>query len=150
MNKNILLGLYAYLFLMLIIFQYSGRDSLIENFYTEVAIQKQDTRICDLLRSLPTYYSYERCDVFVARAIPDPSICATLSPDGEYRDMCHRDIASRMQDVTFCDELSLPENKAYCYGDVAVQKNDPTLCNVLSEDHRPLCLEEYRMGIGES
>lgn len=64
--------------------------------------------------------------------------------------MCYRDIAYKIQDITLCDKLSVPENKAYCYGDVAVQKGDLTICNALPEDHRSLCLEEYRIGTGES
>lgn len=148
MNKKLLISLYVYLFLVVVIFQYSGRDSLIENFYTEVALQRLDTRICNLLKVLPHYYNYERCYAFVARAIPEASICAKLSTEGEYRDMCYRDVAYATKNTRFCDEVSVPENKAYCYGDIGVVNTDATVCEKLPLELQRHCLEEYNLGTG--
>lgn len=152
MDKKILLVLYLYLFLFVGIFQWYGRGTFIEDFYLEIALDRLDTRVCDILRNTPTLYGTERamrCIAFIARNIPDASLCDTIS--GEYQEMCYRDLARITKDRHLCDKPNFiyKENKGYCYADVAVARQDSTICEELPNDLKKICFEGFNLARGE-
>jgi len=151
MSKRILVGLFIgvpfilfsfYLFMFVVIVDTQG----ITEFYTQVAVAKEDVRVCN---AMGNDYWESRCYWHVGREKQDLRICDQIviqyPSQSANSDSCYKAIARLKRDQSIC-EYMIKDNKDFCYDDVWRQKamdaKDESLCeNINSAIIRENCHE---------
>ncbi|MCX6777503.1 MAG: hypothetical protein NT157_01320 [Candidatus Micrarchaeota archaeon] len=117
--------------------------------YEDLAKKTLDASICKYLEGQPSIITFipreevidkeDTCLQDIARANPDPDICAKIKSDST-RDECYRRIVLTKPDPSFCELIHDSSLKDSCYKRVAVKTNNSGLCSkVQGTDFSKLC-----------
>ena len=138
MIKQILVGLFIgvpfilltlFLFFFIVLTDVQG----LTQFYTDVAVAKEDIRVCN---AMGDDYWESRCYWHVGREKQDLSICDQIiiqyPSQSANSDSCYRGIAKLKRDQSICDNMVNENNRGFCHDDIwrqnAIDAKDESLC----------------------
>jgi len=102
-------------------------DLLKGTCYQKIAIEKNDSNICDLA---PNFFSASECYTQMARLNEDSEICGSIK-NKTLSDNCYHNLAVLKNDPNICEKITYGDSKYKC---LAIIKKDPLLCDSIESD----------------
>ncbi len=118
----------------------------IDNCYSKIAVNQEDTTICDQIRNKD--YSGP-CYGDIAIATENEELCAKATHEV---DSCYGKIAIAKNDEEICKKIdSDGYTKSNCFEKIAIEKVDQFICKQLEhEDDQDRCLSNYAVAVGDT
>jgi hypothetical protein len=118
----------------------------IDNCYSKIAVNQEDTAICDQIENKD--YSGP-CYGDIAIATEDEELCAKA---GHEADDCYGKIAIAKNDEDICKQITSDGyTKSNCFEKIAIEKVDQFICEQLEhEDDQDKCLSNYAIAVGDT
>jgi len=104
----------------------SNAQSEKDNCYADLAVEKQKVSLCEKIEF--EGYIYD-CYIDLAVDKGDSSICTKIDQNDFHRwDICHKEVATKINDVSLCEEIIDENSMGDCYMEIAIQTNNIALC----------------------
>lgn len=99
--------------------------------YSNIAKDTKNELICEKIGDQDSFYERDSCYKDVSGVTKNESICEKIIHDS-YRDQCFENIAKTTKNESVCGKIIDEWSRNFCYNDVAKSKKDPSICEKIT------------------